>query len=60
PGYDGPVGYKILGFVVWTGGRWFVRRKVNAMFSGRRLAAVGLVGGAVTGLAVLAARRSAS
>jgi hypothetical protein len=51
------VGYKILGFVVWQGGKWVVRRKVNSALSGRRVAAVGLVAVGVTALAVLAGRR---
>ena len=59
-GYDRTVGYKILGFVVWQGGKWFVRRKVDSALSGRRVAAVGVVALAVTALAVLAARRDNS
>ena len=51
------VGYKVLGFVVWQGGKWFARRKVNALISGRRLAAAGVVAVGIGGLAVAASRR---
>ncbi|HEX4466517.1 MAG TPA: hypothetical protein VH025_04975 [Solirubrobacteraceae bacterium] len=38
-------GYKLLGFVVWQGGRWYLRRKLSP----RRL----LARGAVAGVAVI-------
>ncbi|MHB1571105.1 MAG: hypothetical protein ACYCXW_22470 [Solirubrobacteraceae bacterium] len=48
--------YKLLGFVVWRGARWYLRRRARAA---RRQIAVGAVGLAVAaGLAAAAARRS--
>jgi hypothetical protein len=47
------VGYKILGFVVWKGGKWYLKRRYPAGGAARRAAAVGIVGAAV---AVLVAR----
>jgi hypothetical protein len=40
------MGYKLLGFVVWQGGKWYLRRRV----SGKKATAVA----AVAGVAVLA------
>jgi hypothetical protein len=50
-------GYKLLGFAVWRGTKWYARRKLP---SGRATAAgtLGLV--AVVGAAALVARRAAS
>ncbi len=56
------MGYKVLGFVVWQGGKWYVRRR----FSGTapRLALVGVaaltIGSAAAVTAVAAQRRSHS
>jgi hypothetical protein len=49
-------GYKLLGFAVWRGARWYVRRRLP---SGRAVAAgtFGLV--AAAGAAALVARRVA-
>jgi len=51
------MGYKLLGFVVWHGGKWYIRQRVDRTM--RRTALVGL-GAAVIGGAVLAQRRSSS
>ncbi|MGP0103108.1 MAG: hypothetical protein ACLPUT_15995 [Solirubrobacteraceae bacterium] len=50
-------GYRLLGFVVWQGGRWYLRRRVPSM---RRLALRGA--GALVALTVAAvlAKRLAS
>ena len=47
------MGYKLLGFVVWQGGKWYIRRR----FSGarRKLVVAGLAAVVVGG--VLAAQR---
>ena len=46
-------GYKLLGFAVWHGGRWYLRRR----FSPRRLVKFGVLGvGALGASAVLAKR----
>lgn len=46
-------GYKLLGFAVWNGGRWYVRRRVSP----RRVALKSLAAvGGLAGAAVLARR----
>jgi hypothetical protein len=46
-------GYKILGFAVWQGGKWYLRRRVAV----RRIALKGaLVAGGLAGAALLARR----
>jgi hypothetical protein len=46
-------GYKLLGYAVWQGGKWYVRRRVPL----RRLAVSGAVAaGGLIGAAVLARR----
>ena len=51
------MGYKLLGFTVWQGVKWFVRHRYGHL---RKPAAFGVVVLAVTALAVAAARRDAS
>lgn len=44
------MGYKLLGFAVWNGGRWYVRRRYPVLSSRRALTAgaiVVIVGGLV-------------
>ncbi|HEX3510813.1 MAG TPA: hypothetical protein VHT27_06905 [Solirubrobacteraceae bacterium] len=50
-------GYKLLGYAVWHGARWYLRRR----FSPRRALAARLLGGAAlaAGAALLARRASA-
>jgi hypothetical protein len=50
------MGYKFLGFVVWRGGKWYLRRR----FAGtrRKVAIAGIAALVVVG--VLAAQRQAS
>jgi hypothetical protein len=50
-------GYKVLGFVVWNGAKWYVRRRTRQMMPSRRVAMAGLVAGGVAMLAVAGARR---
>jgi hypothetical protein len=46
-------GYKLLGFAVWQGGKWYLRRRVAV----RRIAVKGaLVAGGLAGAALLAKR----
>jgi hypothetical protein len=52
------MGYKILGFVVWNGAKWYLRRRLGVLASRKALAA-GVVGAAVVALAV-GGKRSAS
>lgn len=49
-------GYKLLGFVVWQGGKWYVRRRVPA----RRLLAIGVLGAGAVALSAVLLRRAAS
>jgi hypothetical protein len=46
-------GYRVLGFAVWQGGKWYVRRRVAV----RRMALKGALAGAgLAGIALLAKR----
>lgn len=46
-------GYKVLGFAVWNGGKWYLRRRVPV----RRVAVKGLlVAGGLVGAVVVARR----
>ena len=51
------MGYKMLGFVVWRGARWYARRRVSQMLPSRRVATAAFVATAVATVAVVAARR---
>lgn len=53
--------YKMLGFVVWHGAQWYVRRRVSNLVPSRRTASMAaLVVGVVSVGAVVAARRGDS
>jgi hypothetical protein len=49
------MGYKILGFVVWQGARWYARRRVSQMLPSRRVATAALVVSAVATVAAATA-----
>jgi hypothetical protein len=49
------VGYKILGYAVWNGAKWYLRRRYAGT---AKFAAAGLVGAAVVALAVRKASSS--
>lgn len=50
--------YKMLGFVVWHGARWYVRRRASKLVPSRRTAsAAAVVVGVVGVAAVMASRR---
>ena len=49
-------GYRILGFVVWHGGKWYVRRRLP---SSRTLLLSTLTAGAALGGAAILAKRLA-
>ncbi|HEY4094481.1 MAG TPA: hypothetical protein VGM33_03175 [Baekduia sp.] len=53
------MGYKILGFAVWNGAKWYLRRRYGVLAS-RRAMAVGVVGVAVVALAVGSKRSPSS
>jgi hypothetical protein len=48
-------GYKLLGYVVWHGGKWYLRRRLPSF---ARSAAVGVATLCVAGAAVAIARRA--
>ena len=50
------MGYKLLGYIVWNGGKWYVRRR--ARDARREIAAAAIAGLVLTGVA--AAARPAS
>jgi hypothetical protein len=49
------MGYKILGFVVWNGAKWYLKARASEV-SSRKLLAAGLVGASVTVLVVRGSR----
>ena len=51
------MGYKVLGFVVWRGGKWWFRRKLS---DGPAKLAVAGLGAAVVAGAVAAGRHASS
>ena len=51
------MGYKLLGFVVWQGGKRFLRKRYGWLIPSRRVLTGALVVGAVGALAVAAAHR---
>jgi hypothetical protein len=51
------MGYKILGYAVWKGAKWYLSHRFSRR---KRAAAAGFVGLAVVGLVVASSRRAAS
>jgi hypothetical protein len=51
------MGYKLLGFVVWRGARWYVRKRMTRFVPSRRMTSAAIVAGAVSVAAIVAARR---
>jgi len=49
------MGYKVLGYVVWQGGKWYVRRKLPE--APPKLALAGIAGAALAGGALVVQRR---
>jgi len=50
-------GYKLLGFLVWRGGKWYLRRRLP---STRTVALAGFAGLSLVAVAALLARRLGS
>jgi hypothetical protein len=50
-------GYEILGFTVWHGGKWYLRRRYGALLPSRRVVIAGVVGALIAAIAVAGARR---
>jgi hypothetical protein len=46
------MGYKILGYAVWHGGKWYAKRRYGGEGGAKRYAALGVVGLAVAALVV--------
>jgi hypothetical protein len=46
------MGYKLLGYMVWQGVKWYMRRRVPG--TGRKVAIAAAAGGAIVGGAALA------
>jgi hypothetical protein len=51
-------GYKLLGFAVWRGAKWYARRKLPSARASAAAGALGVL--AVAGAAALVARRGAA
>jgi len=51
------MGYKVLGYVVWQGGKWYARRKLPGAAS--KLVLAGIAGMALAGGALVVQRRVA-
>jgi hypothetical protein len=51
------MGYKILGFAVWQGGKWYLRRRFQGA---RRKAAIALLAGLVVAGGVAVQRQQSS
>lgn len=52
-------GYQVLGFAVWHGAKWYLRRRYGVLVS-RKVLTAGVVVVAVGGLGLLAGRRGGS
>jgi hypothetical protein len=52
------MGYKILGYIVWNGGKLLVGRKTRGAASARNLAIAGVIGAAIAGAVVVGSRSS--
>lgn len=54
------MGYKLLGFVVWKGARFYLKRKLASSGPSRPVLAAGVVGATVAVLVVAQSRRDSS
>jgi hypothetical protein len=52
------MGYKILGYVVWQGGKWYLQRRFRE--AQRTIAIAGMAGLAIAGAAIIAQRQRSS
>jgi|AntDryMetagUQ255_1029468.scaffolds.fasta_scaffold01693_3 hypothetical protein len=48
--------YKLLGFAVWKGARWYLNRRISSLMPSRKVTSMLIVAGAVGVLAVVANR----
>lgn len=51
--------YKLLGFAVWKGARFFLKRRYGHLLPSRRVGSALVVGLAIAGLVAAGARRDA-
>lgn len=51
------MGYKLLGFVVWQGGKWYLRRRFQGV--SRKIAVAGAAGALIAGALAVKRQRSA-
>ena len=51
------MGYKLLGFAVWQGGKWYLRRRMSG--AGRKLAIAGLSAAVIAGVVVVGRQQTA-
>jgi len=49
--------YRLLGFLVWRGGLWFLRHRYGRYLPPRKVVMAALVGGLVAGIVAAGARR---
>jgi hypothetical protein len=54
------VGYKALGWVVWHGAKWYLRRRYGRLIPSRQVAAGTAVAAAIAVLVVAGAKREAA
>jgi len=54
-----PMGYKVLGYMVWQGTKWYIRRRVPGG-PAPKLALAGIAGVALVGGALVVQRRAAT
>ena len=52
------MGYKALGFVVWQGGKWYLRRRVKG--ASRKIAVAGVAASAAAVAVAVASQRAGS
>jgi hypothetical protein len=53
-------GHRLLGLVVWRGGKWYLRHRYGRLIPSRRTVTVAALTAGGVGVAVLAGRRLAS
>jgi hypothetical protein len=52
------MGYKILGYAVWNGGKWYLGRRYGHLVPSRRVVVAGLAAVALAGVGAVAIARS--
>jgi hypothetical protein len=50
--------YKVLGYAVWNGAKWYVGRRYGHLVPSRRVAVAGLAAVALAGIGAVAIARS--